>query len=300
MLSGTRARIALAVLTALAMTPLAVGCAALETGGTSSASCVFAVDYDDRVYLDAGKVDHTLGAEVGTARDSVCDDTGGGEEDQVPVEDLAVYAAYAIKGIDTEDAIAVRESPGEEVRVVIHVIEDEGLKVAAERIFGKAERGGEGDDRDKADHNDKADEPGDGAGSGDGDVGGNAVALDEEPDDDADAGGPDSGDNGSGASPEKCVLVVEYGDDSYSNHGDARIELGAKAGKARAVPCGDTPGEVDPSAEPAAFQAYEVKGLDPADAIAIRFSADEEPFLMVRMDDDLPPEVEELLPAEER
>ncbi|MDW8474582.1 DUF6281 family protein [Streptomyces scabiei] len=65
------------------MTPLAVGCAALETGGTSSASCVFAVDYDDRTYVDAGKVRHTLGAEVGTARDSVCEDQGGGEEDRV-------------------------------------------------------------------------------------------------------------------------------------------------------------------------------------------------------------------------
>ncbi|MDX3546222.1 DUF6281 family protein [Streptomyces europaeiscabiei] len=258
MLSITRVRIAL---TALAMTPLAVGCAALETGGTSSASCVFAVDYDDRVYIDAGKVDHTLGAEVGTARDSVCDDTGGDEEDQVAVEDLTAYTAYAIKGIDTEDAIAVRESPGDEVRVLIHMTEDGGVNEAAERLFGSDEQGGEDD-----------------------------------------AGGPDSGDSdsGSGESPEKCALVVEYGKDSYSNHGDARIELGAKAGKARAVPCGDTPGEVDPSAEPAAFQAYEVKGLDPADAIAIRFSADEEPFLMVRMDDDLPPEVEELLPAEER
>lgn len=295
MLSGTRARIALAALTALAMTPLAVGCAALETGGISSASCVFAVDYDDRVYLDAGKVDHTLGAEVGTARDSVCDDTGGGEEDQVAVEDLAVYAAYAIKGIDTEDAIAVRESPGEEVRVLIHTTEDESVNEAAERLFGRDEQGGEDDDT-------NVNEPGDGAGDGTGDVdgGGDAVALDEEPDDDADAGGPDRGDSGSGASPEKCALVVEYGDDSYSDRGDARIELGAKAGKARAVPCGDTPGEVDADAEPATFEAYEIKGLDPADAIAIRFSADEEPFFMVRMDDDLPPEVEELLPAEER
>lgn len=298
MLSGTRVRIALAALTALAMAPLAVGCAALETGGTSSASCVFAVDYDDRVYLDAGKVDHTLGAEVGTARDSVCDDTGGGEEDQVAVEDLTVYAAYAIKGIDTEDAIAVRESPGDEVHVVIHTTEDEGLKVAVERIFGKDERGGEGDDRDKVDYDDKANEPGDGA--GDGDVIGIAGALDEEPEDGADAGGDDSGDSGSGVSPGKCVLVVEYAKDSYFNRGDAEIELGAEVGKARAVPCGDTPGEVDAAAEPATFEAYAVKGLDPADAIAIRFSADEEPFLMVRMADDLPPEVEELLPAEDR
>ena len=41
------------------------------------------------------------------------------------------------------------------------------------------------------------------------------------------------------------------------------------------------------------------QGLDPADAIAIVFSADEEPFFMVRMGDDLPPEVEALLAAEE-
>ncbi|WP_327724599.1 DUF6281 family protein [Streptomyces europaeiscabiei] len=297
MLSGTRARIALA---ALAMTPLAVGCSALQPGGTSSASCVFAVDHDDRVYVEAGRVDYTLGAEVGTARYSVCDDQGGDEEDQVPVEDLTVYAAYALKGIDTEDAIAVRESPGGEVRVVIHATGDEGVNEAAERLFGKDER--EGEDAD-TNVNEPGDGIGDGAGDADGgdaDGGGDAVALDEEPEDDAGAGGPDSGDSGSGEAPAKCVLVVEYGGDSYSDRGDAAIELGAKVGKARAVPCGDTPGEVDDTAEPAAFQAYTVKGLDPADAIAIRFSADEEPFFMVRMADDLPPEVEELLPAEER
>ncbi|MGW1670304.1 DUF6281 family protein [Streptomyces sp. NPDC002324] len=264
MLSGTRVRIALTV---LAMTPLAVGCAALDTGGTSSASCAFAVDYDNRQYVDAGKVGHTLGAEVGTARDSVCDDQGGGEEDQVEPGDLGDYAAYAIKGVDTEDAIAVRESPGGEVRVVIHMTADEGVREAAERLFGKQHRGDEGDGtHDDGTHDD----------------------------------GSDSGDSGSGVAAGKCALVVEYGDESYVSRGDAKFELGAKAGIARAVPCWDTPGEVDPSAEPTAYQAYEIKGLDPADAIAIRYSADEEPFLMVPLsDDDLAPEVEALLAAEE-
>ncbi|QFQ99079.1 hypothetical protein F9278_26345 [Streptomyces phaeolivaceus] len=60
------------------------------------------------------------------------------------------------------------------------------------------------------------------------------------------------------------------------------------------------PGEADATAEPATFPAYAVKGLDPADAIAIRLYADEEPFFMVRMDGDLPPEVEKLIPAGER
>ncbi|MFD9252139.1 DUF6281 family protein [Streptomyces bottropensis] len=265
MLSGTRVRIALTV---LAMTPLAVGCAALDTGGTSSSSCAFAVDYDNRQYVDAGRVGYTLGAEVGTARDSVCDDQGGGEEDQVEPGDLGDYAAYAIKGVDTEDAIAVRESPGAEVRVVIHMTADEGVREAAERLFGKKERGGEG-----------------------------AGAHDDGTHED----GSDSGDSGdSGVAAGKCVLVVEYGDESYVSRGDAKIELGDKAGIARAVPCGDTPGEAHPSAEPEAFQAYEIKGLDPADAIAIRYSADQEPFLMVPLsDDDLAPEVEDLLAAEE-
>ncbi|KND41952.1 hypothetical protein IQ64_26325 [Streptomyces stelliscabiei] len=267
MLSGTRVRIALTV---LAMTPLAVGCAALDTGGTSSSSCAFAVDYDDRQYVDAGRVGYTLGAEVGTARDSVCDDQGGGEEDRVEPGDLGDYAAYAIKGVDTEDAIAVRESPGAEVRVVIHMTADEGVREAAERLFGKEGRGGEG----AGTHEDGTHD--DGSDSGDG------------------------GDSDSGVAAGKCVLVVEYGDESYVSRGDAKIELGDKAGIARAVPCGDTPGEVDPSAEPAAFQAYEIKGLDPADAIAIRYSADQEPFLMVPLsDDDLAPEVEDLLAAEE-
>ncbi|MFF7388469.1 DUF6281 family protein [Streptomyces scabiei] len=265
MLSGTRVRIALA---ALAMAPLTVGCAALDTGGTSSALCVFAVDYDDRQYVEAGKVAYTLGAEVGTARDSVCEDQGGGEEDRVAAEDLAVYAAYAIKGVDTEDAIAVRESPGSEVRVLVHAVEDEGMTAAVERVFGKGEQGGE----------DSADDGGSDSG---------------------DDGGSDSGDGDSAATVGKCALVVEYGNKDYIGRGDAKIELGAKAGSARAVPCWDTPGEVDPSADPRVYQAYEIKGLDPVDAIAIVFSADEKPFLMVRMGDDLPPEVEALLAAEE-
>ncbi|MEI5526594.1 DUF6281 family protein [Streptomyces brasiliscabiei] len=260
MLSGTRARIALAV---LATVPLAVGCAALDTGGTSSASCVFAVDYDDRQYVEAGEVDVVLGAKAGTARDSVCEDQGGGEEDRVAAGDLTVYAAYAIEGVDTEDAIAVRESPGGEVRVLIHMSGDGGVREAAERLFGKETRGGEGDGT----HDD---------GSGDGDGGG-----------------------GGGVAPAKCVFVVEYGNESYASRGDAKIELGAEAGVARAVPCGDMPGENDPSPEPEVFQAYEIKGLDPADAIAIRYSAHEEPFLMVPLDDDLAPEVEALLAAGE-
>ncbi|MDX3521376.1 DUF6281 family protein [Streptomyces scabiei] len=274
------------------MTPLAAGCAALDTGGTSSASCVFAVDYDDRTYVDAGKVRYTLGAEVGTARDSVCEDQGGGEEDRAAPGDLADHTAYAIKGVDTEDAIAVRDSPGGKVRVVIHMTGDGGVRKAAERLFGKDERGGEGEATD-------ATEPGnDTGGSAESADGGGEVAVgDEVPEDDT-GGGSDSGDSGS-AAVGKCALVVEYGNEEYIGRGDAKIEPGAKAGLARAVPCWDTPGEVDPSAEPETFQAYEIKGLDPADAIAIRFSADEEPFFMVRVGDDLPPEVEALLATEE-
>ena len=256
MLSGTRVRIALA---ALATVPLAVGCGALDTGGTSSASCVFAVDYGDRQYVEAGEVDTVLGAKVGTARDSVCEDQGGGEEDQVPVDERAVYTAYAVEGVDTEDAIAVRESPGGEVRVLVHAAEDEGVNAAVERVFGET---GSGD-------------------SGDGGEGGDSGAA-------------------------KCALVVEYGEGEYSYRGDVEFEVGAGAGEARAVPCGDTPGEVGTTVEPTeyetykAYEAYEVKGLDPADAVAVRLSPDEEPLLVVRVTDDLPPEIEKLLPAEER
>ncbi|MFE7761862.1 DUF6281 family protein [Streptomyces sp. NPDC057438] len=289
MLSGTRVRIALTV---LALTPLAVGCAALETGGTSAASCVFAVDYDDRSYVDAGKVRHTLGAEVGTARDSVCEDRGGGEEDRAAAGELGDYTAYAIKGVDTEDAIAVRDSPGGEVRVVIHTTGDGGVRAAAERLFGKDAQG----EDDGTPVNEPGDDTGDSAGDADG--GGEVVAGDEVPEDDPGDGGSD-GDDGGSAPAGKCALVVEYRNEDYVSRGDAKIELGDKAGLARAVPCWDTPGEVDPSAEPEAFQAYEIKGLDPADAMAIRYSADEEPFFMVRVSDDLPPEVEALLADEE-
>ncbi|MDT0571851.1 DUF6281 family protein [Streptomyces sp. DSM 3412] len=265
MLSGARVRIALAVLAAV---PLAVGCAALETGGTSSPSCVFAVEFGAREYFDVGGIDYELGAEVGTARDLVCHDQGGGEEDQVPVEDLASYTAYAVEGVDTEDAIAIREAPGGGVRVLVNTIEDEGTKAAVERVFGGSDAAG-----------------GDTAGGGDsGDSG--------------DTSG--SGDSGAGAGVGKCAIVVEYEDEHYTDRGDVEFELGARAGQARGVPCGDTPGEVDAAAEPAVFEAYAIKGLDPADAVAVRLAEDEEPFFMVRVTDDLPPEIEKLLAAEER
>ena len=164
----------------------------------------------------------------------------------MPVDERAVYTAYAVEGVDTEDAIAVRESPGGEVRVLVHAAEDEGVNAAVERVFGET-------------------------------------------------GGDDGGDSGAA----KCALVVEYGEGEYSYRGDVEFEVGAGAGEARAVPCGDTPGEVDTTAEPAEYEAYEVRGLDPADAVAVRLSPDEEPLLVVRVTDDLPPEIEKLLPAEE-
>lgn len=136
---GYGVRGALAAAAALVTVPLAVGCAALGGGGESSASCAFVVDYRDREYINAGRVEYTLGAEVGTARNSICDDQGGSEEDTddgIPVEDLTVYKAYAIEGIDTDDAIAVRESPDGEVSVMVHTTEDEPVNDAAKRLFG--------------------------------------------------------------------------------------------------------------------------------------------------------------------
>ncbi|MDX3646489.1 DUF6281 family protein, partial [Streptomyces sp. MB09-02B] len=109
-----------------------------------------------------------------------------------------------------------------------------------------------------------------------------------------------SADSGSGEVPAKCAFVVDYGGDSYSDRGDVRFELGARAGTARAVPCDDTPGEAGATAEPAVYEAYEAKGLDPSDAVAIRLSPDEEPIFVVRITDDLPPEIEKLFPADER
>lgn len=152
---GVRSPLATLVLplVSLVMFPLATGCTMVTTsggGGKGAASCAFAVEYDGRDYIDVGKVDYTLGAEVGTARDSICVDTGGSEEDtddDIPSEDLPVYEAYAIQGIDTDDAIAVRSSPESELSVMVHSPEDEPLTDAAERIFGAdgdGDRDGEG------------------------------------------------------------------------------------------------------------------------------------------------------------
>lgn len=125
-------RVLLAVLT---WAPLVVGCG----GGQGSASCAFAVDHGDRIYVDVGDVEYRLGAQAGTARQSICDDTGGSEEDRddIPAEEPTLYEAYAIQGVDTADAIAVRESPGDEPSVMVHSAEDEPLTQKAERIFGE-------------------------------------------------------------------------------------------------------------------------------------------------------------------
>ncbi len=139
MTGSRRVRIALAALAALVTAHLAVGCTALDGDGESSASCAFAVDHGDRVYIHVGDVEYELGALVGTARQWVCDDTGGSEEvrdDEIPVEELTAYQAYAIKGIDPDDAIAVRESPKDELSVMVHSPEDEPLTDATERLFG--------------------------------------------------------------------------------------------------------------------------------------------------------------------
>lgn len=151
---GVRGTLASMVLplVSLVMLPLATGCTVVATsggGGEGEASCAFAVEYDGREYIDVGTVDYTLGAEVGTARDSICVDTGGSEEDtddDIPSEDLPGYEAYAIRGVNTDDSIAVRASPGAEVSVMVHRPEDEPLTDAAERIFGgDADGEGEGD-----------------------------------------------------------------------------------------------------------------------------------------------------------
>lgn len=246
-------------LAAVVLTPLAVGCAALGGGGESSASCAFVVDYRDSQYVDVGRVEYELGATVGTARQAICEDQGGGEEDAADApaeEDRTVYMAYAIKGIDPADAIAVRESPDGELSVMVDPREDEPIPDAADRIFGRNDEDGDTD--------------------GDGDSG-------------------DGGPGDSGASTAKCALLLEYEGESYVGRGAEDFELGAKVGTARTTHCADTPGSADPTPEPEVYEAYEIKGLDPADVIAVRRSADEEPVFMTRLGEDLPPEVEERL-----
>ncbi|MDG5801402.1 DUF6281 family protein [Streptomyces ossamyceticus] len=253
-----RARTALA---AVVLTPLAVGCAALGGGGESSASCAFVVDYRDSQYVDVGRVKPELGSKVGTARQAVCEDQGGGEEDAadaVAAEDRTVYTAYAIKGVDPADAIAVRESPGGELSVMVDPREDESIPEAEDRIFGRDDAAGEGD----------------GGATGEG-----------EGDGEGEDGGPDR------PSAAMCLFVVEYAGEGYINRGDADFELGKRLGTARTTYCDDTPGDVDPTPEPEVYEAYAVKGLDPADAIAVRLSADAELLFMTSLDDDLPQEV---------
>ncbi|MET9846115.1 DUF6281 family protein [Streptomyces ossamyceticus] len=246
-----RARTALA---AVVLTPLAVGCAVLGGGGESSASCAFVVDYRDSQYVDVGRVEYALGSKVGTARQAICEDEGGGEEDAadaVAAEDRTVYTAYAIKGVDPADAIAVRESPGGELSVMVDPREDEPLPDAADRIFGRDDAEGEGD------------------------------------------GAPGEGDSGeSGATTAKCAFVLEYDGESYIGRVAEDLAMGAKVGTARAMHCDDTPGDTDATPGPEVYEAYEIKGLDPADAIAVRRSADEEPVFLTRLGEKLPPEVE--------
>ncbi len=76
-----------------------------------------------------------------------------------------------------------------------------------------------------------------------------------------------------------CTFGVSYEERGYiGTYPQVPFELGERIGTATIPPCNDTGEEYDDPGEPVA--AYRVRGLEPADAIAIRRGPDDEPRLV--------------------
>ncbi|WP_257139900.1 DUF6281 family protein [Streptomyces anulatus] len=103
-------------LLAAAMVMTVTGCTADSSdGGEGEASCAFEVTYQGRTYRDVANVEFTVTDKLGTATQPPCDDTGGDEETK---EKETKEAAYGVKGLPPETAIAVGDTPDDAVFVV--------------------------------------------------------------------------------------------------------------------------------------------------------------------------------------
>lgn len=92
----------------------AVGCA---SGGEASASCAGLVTYENRDYLPTVDVDFTAGERLGTATVPECDDAPNDPGVTIPE---GTTTAYAVKGVDPAEAIAVGDTPAEARLMEIH------------------------------------------------------------------------------------------------------------------------------------------------------------------------------------
>ena len=89
----------------------AAACGSDGTEASSENVCPRAFTYDDRTYTSVANVEFEVGSKLGTATPPPCNDTGG-QTDETP---LPAENAYAVKGISSEVAIAVGETPEEAV-----------------------------------------------------------------------------------------------------------------------------------------------------------------------------------------
>lgn len=96
-----------------------------EDNGHNSASCVNRVTYEKRIYKDLANVTFKTGGRLGTVSSVPCDDTGNRDGSDEPV---TKSTAYAVKGLDTDIAIAVGDTPDEAVFFTV----DSGKKLPAE------------------------------------------------------------------------------------------------------------------------------------------------------------------------
>ncbi|ARF72148.1 hypothetical protein B7C62_07585 [Kitasatospora albolonga] len=103
-----------ALLTAAAAITVS-GCT-VSSGGEGEAVCAFEVSYEGRSYRDVANVDFTVTDKLGTAKLPPCNDTGGDEEAEA--EETEEAAAYGVRGLPPETAIAVGSSPEDAVFVV--------------------------------------------------------------------------------------------------------------------------------------------------------------------------------------
>ena len=103
--------------------------------------------------------------------------------------------------------------------------------------------------------------------------------------------------SGGGEGAASCAFVVEYEGREYDAMGSGEFTVGAKVGTVTDAPCHDTGGDgwdETRTEEPTRYDVYEIEGVDIEDAFSLYPDFEEEPFMMVRGDGELPPEVMEI------
>lgn len=90
-----------------------------------------------------------------------------------------------------------------------------------------------------------------------------------------------------------CAITALYKGRTYTQVANVDFSIGKALGPAEYPPCDDTPAD-DDATGPEPTTAYAVDGLNPRNAIAVRYTSDEVMLLAHHTDGSLPPEVKSL------